>query len=67
MRVAICLRGSIGKYKSQLLKADDLYLDQDYVNYKATRKSIQLYLENQNPNVTFDFFYTVGTRIWKKN
>lgn len=54
-KVAICLRGSMGKIKAGFLK-ENPYVNLPYINYNACHNSIIKHIVNFNKNYDFDFF-----------
>lgn len=57
LKVAFCLRGSIGKENSVFMCENELYNNQPYVDYKKCYNSIIKYIINpNNDKYEFDFF-----------
>ena len=57
-RVALCLRGAMGKIKSGHFSREscDIYRDLPYVPFEAVRASLQKHLIEANPDYEFDVF-----------
>lgn len=55
-KVAICMRGAIGKINKNFEKMNELYSDDNFVDYEKCYRTIIKHIINANPNYSFDFF-----------
>ncbi len=57
MKVAIVLRGGVGKSYGKLGQSPtDLYRDSEYINFYSVEKSFKKHILENNPEYEFDFF-----------
>lgn len=55
-KVAILLRGGVGKVCGQLLYAGDIYKPAPYINYHVSKNCLDRHIIAANPNYDFDIF-----------
>jgi hypothetical protein len=55
-RVALCMRGAVGKESGAFFKKNDLYHESNFVNYTACYHSIRRHILETNPGYSFDVF-----------
>lgn len=63
MKVAICMRGAVSIYKNNDLlnqthmnNPNDIYINKNYINIKAVKRSIHRHIIQTNSHMNFDFF-----------
>jgi hypothetical protein len=55
-KIAICIRGAVGRLKGRVSTQGSLYTDSPYINYNAVYKSLQTHLFEANSGAEFDVF-----------